>query len=182
MIIDYLEFSSVMALIGIGCLTSNFILGILVRNKYTVKLHKKIALLKIHKLTAYTSVLFILVHIILIPFAKDSGFTWKDLLFPLWTIHQPYINLLGAIAFYLILIVTLSSLIRKRLKYSLWRTLHYLSFVAIFPMFIHALWTDTELKERPVDWLDAEKVFIEVLALIIVGLMVHRFRPRRATH
>jgi len=46
--------------------------------------------------------------------------------------------------------------------------------------FIHGVIADPELKGRPVDWIDAEKVYVELCAILVLGAIVWRIRHRRA--
>jgi len=63
-----------------------------------------------------------------------------------------------------------------------------LNYPAALAWFIHGLLTDTKLKNRPTDWLDAEKFFVELcFALILAALAItivvrrrHRQRDRQA--
>jgi predicted ferric reductase len=104
-----------------------------------------------------------------------SKFTWSDLLLPLWTEHQPYANTFGALALYLIAIVVISSYFKEQLKLPLWRALHYLSYFAAVPLIIHSVLTDPKLEDRPIDWFDAEKVFVLLCCLVIIALGFYRF-------
>lgn len=180
---ETIELSGIIGMIGIACLASNFIVGYFIWSQSTFRLPYGITWLSLHKLTGYSAAIAILVHIVLIPLDPKSGFTWGDLLLPLWTQHQPYANLFGAIALYLIAVVVISSYVKNKIKSKVWRALHYLSYVAALPLVIHAVWTDPKLEDRPIDWFDAEKMFVLLCSLVIVGFTVYRFvlTKRRST-
>jgi len=43
------------------------------------------------------------------------------------------------------------------------------------PLIIHSIWTDPKLEDRPIDWFDAEKLFVLLCCLVIIGLTSYRF-------
>ncbi len=176
---ETIEISGVIGLIALGTLTVNFLVGLLIWTKSKIKLPKGITLLGLHKFTGYSAAIIILLHILLIPLDPKSEFTWGDLLLPLWTVHQPLANTFGAISLYLIMVVVVTSYYKEKIKYSTWRTIHFTSYFAAIPLFLHSIITDPLLKDRPIDWIDAEKVFVELCAVIVLGLIVYRFVIRK---
>jgi predicted ferric reductase len=172
---ETIELSGIIGLIAIACLAANFIVGFIIWKNIVFKLPYNLTFLGLHKLTGYSAAIAILIHVVLIPLDPKSKFTWSDLLLPLWTEHQPYANAFGALALYLIAIVVISSYYKEKLKLSLWRTLHYISYFAAVPLIIHSVWTDPKLEDRPIDWFDAEKVFVLLCCLVIIGFSIYRF-------
>jgi methionine sulfoxide reductase heme-binding subunit len=45
--------------------------------------------------------------------------------------------------------------------------------------YVHGILADPNLQNRPVDWIDAEKVYVEGCALAVVVATALRFRARR---
>lgn len=171
---ETIETSGIIGLIALACLASNFLVGLFIWSNSTIKLPYNLTFLGLHKFTGYSAAITIVLHIVLIPLDPASGFTWGDLLLPLWTEHQPFANAFGALSFYLIAVVVISSYYKEKLKYKSWRTLHYTSYFAAVPLFIHSIVTDPKLQDRPIDWIDAEKVFVEFCCLLVAGLMIYR--------
>lgn len=172
---DTIELSGIIGLIAIACLAANFIVGFFIWSGSTIKLPYGLTFLGLHKLTGYSAAIAILVHVILIPLDPKSEFSWSDLLFPLWTKHQPYANTFGALALYLVAVVVISSYYKDKIKLSFWRILHYISYFAAVPLIIHSVWTDPKLEDRPIDWFDAEKLFVLLCCVIIIGFTFYRF-------
>ena len=172
---ETIELSGIIGLIGIACLAANFIVGFIIWKNIPIKLPYRLTFLGLHKLTGYSAAGAIVVHVVLIPLDVKSKFSWSDLLLPLWTTHQPFANSFGALALYLISVVVISSYYKEKLTLSLWRILHYLSYFAAVPLIIHSLLTDPKLEDRPIDWFDAEKIFVLLCCLVIVALSVYRF-------
>ena len=173
---ETIEISGILGMVAIGALASNFLVGICIWSNVRYKLPYSLTFLGLHKLTGYSAALTILLHIVLIPLDPASKFSWGDLLLPAWTEHQPLANTFGSIAFYLLGVVIISSYYKDKIQLPLWRTLHFLSYFAAVPLILHSVITDPKLQDRPIDWFDAEKVFVIFCCLMIVGLSVYRFR------
>ncbi|MBI1770488.1 MAG: ferric reductase-like transmembrane domain-containing protein [Bacteroidetes bacterium] len=172
---ETIEVSGIIGLIAIASLAANFIVGFFIWSNSKIKLPYSLSFLGLHKFTGYSAAIAILVHVVLIPLDPKSEFSWSDLLLPLWTKHQPYANTFGALALYLIALVVISSYFKEKIKLPLWRTLHYLSYFAAVPLIVHSVWTDPKLEDRPIDWFDAEKVFVLICCLVITALTIYRF-------
>jgi methionine sulfoxide reductase heme-binding subunit len=176
---ETIELSGIIGLIALGCLTANFFVGIFIWTKSQIKLPYNLSFLGLHKLTGYSAAVSILIHILLIPLDPASEFTWGDLALPLWTKHQPFANTFGALSLYMIAVVVITSYYKEKMNYKTWRTLHFTSYFAAVPLFIHSIVTDPKLQDRPIDWIDAERVFVEFCALAVLGLIVYRFLVKK---
>ena len=172
---ETLELSGILGLIAIACLAANFIVGFIIWKNVQIKLPYNLTFLGVHKFTGYSAAIAIILHVVLIPLDPKSKFTWGDLLLPLWTEHQPYANTFGAVALYLIAVVVVSSYYKSQMKLKVWRVLHYLSYFAAVPLMFHSVLTDPKLEDHPIDWFDAEKIFVLICCFIIFDLMVYRF-------
>jgi len=176
---ETIEISGIIGMIALAALALNFLVGICIRQNVSYPFPYGIKFLQLHKFTGYTAAITILLHIVLIPLDPLSGFSWGDLLLPAWTEHQPLANTFGSVAFYLFGIVVISSYYKEKMKYKLWRTLHFISFFSAVPLILHSIITDPKLQDRPIDWFDAEKLFVILCCLIIVGLSFFRFSGKK---
>jgi methionine sulfoxide reductase heme-binding subunit len=172
---ETIELSGIIGMVALAALVANFLVGICIWTKVSYQLPFQLSFLQFHKFTGYSAAIGILLHILLIPLDPQSGFTWGDLILPAWTLHQPLANTFGAVALYLIGIVVVSSYFKEQIKSTLWRALHYFSYFAIGPLVLHSIITDPKLKDRPIDWFDAEKLFVILCCLVIVVLTIYRF-------
>lgn len=174
-----LDISSTLGLAALGALTGNVVLGLLVWSKVRIKLPRRLTIFKIHKWTGYAAAALVLLHVLLIPLDPRSGFRWVDLLLPLWTRHQPIANAFGAAALWLLAVVVVTSYFQKQLEFPLWRKFHYLAYAAVPLFLVHGLLTDPLLEDRPIDWIDAEKVLVEICAVVLVVVAGARLRRAR---
>lgn len=172
---ETIELSGIVGMIALAALALNFLVGISIWSNIRYPLPYQLTFLQLHKFTGYTAAITILLHIVLIPLDPASGFTWGDLLLPAWTQHQPLANTFGSVALYLFGVVVISSYFKSKIQYNLWRTLHFISYFSAVPLILHSVITDPKLQDRPIDWFDAEKLFVLFCCAVIAGLSIYRF-------
>ena len=181
-----LDVSSAIGLTALGLLTGNILLGLLVSSGYNPVRQwprRRIKLFTLHNWTGYAALAVAVLHPITVLFSTTAGFRVLDLVLPIWSPTQPFENTLGAVALYLVAFAVLTSYFRHVFGFHRWKQLHYTTYAAAATFFVHGLLTDPELKNRPVDWLDAEKVFVEVCLLLVAAATLWRVehgRRRRA--
>ena len=88
---------------------------------------------------------------------------------------QPWINVLGALALYSLVFVVLTSYFRRELGKK-WKTLHFTAYATAALFYVHGILTDPKLKDAPIDFLDGEKVYVELCLLLVIVAMVLRLR------
>jgi DMSO/TMAO reductase YedYZ heme-binding membrane subunit len=62
-----------------------------------------------------------------------------------------------------------------------WKLFHWTTYAAAAAFFVHGIIADPLLKGRPPDLIDAEKVYIEICALLVIVATALRIRHRRST-
>ena len=87
-------------------------------------------------------------------------------------------NTLGAIALYLIAFVVLTSYFRRVFGRHRWKQLHYTAYAAAAVFYVHGVWADPLLKNRAPDFIDAEKVYVEGCAALVIAATAWRVRYR----
>lgn len=179
------DLSSYAGLVAVALATLNICLGLLISVRYSPLRYwphrKHINLFQFHTWTGYAVLAFILLHPLILLFIRDPHFRPLDIILPLWSPQQPLENTLGAIAFYSIATVVVTSIYRLKLGRKLWKALHYLVYPAAALLFVHGILTNQHLDHKPVDYFDAEKVFIEVCLLVVVAASAWawQFRVRK---
>ena len=184
--ISLLDLSSTAGLIATVALTTNFLLGMMLSTAYkkawywkkAPALVKRIPVADVHNWTAYVALALAVVHPLLLVLDKTSKFTFVDVLFPIRAPHQRLFVALGALAFYALVLVVLTSRqsIRKRMSFRTWKNIHLISYITALLFVVHGVVMDPLLKDRPVDFFDAEKVLSEGCALLLVVAMCYRVR------
>ena len=176
---DPIELSNYAGLGAIGLLTLNILIGLLLAMKYNPVRrwpHRRVNTVKIHNVTGWAALLFALVHPALLLVPNRVEFRVIDLFYPMSAPKQPWINTAGAAAAYLLIIVVVTSYFRFQMGRRWWKRIHFTTY-ALFPLYaVHALLTDPALKDRNIDYLDGEKVFVELCVLAVVAAIVARVR------
>ncbi|QHN04512.1 hypothetical protein FTO74_14935 [Granulicella sp. WH15] len=176
-----LDLCAYLGLGAVGAATLNVWLGLLMALRYSPVRHwphRRINVFALHQWTAYCAVALTLAHPVVLLFQHAPEFRVVDLLWPIHSPLQPKLNLAGAAALYLLVVILGSSLLRHRIGRPLWRRLHYLAFPAVALIFLHSILTDPLLKDGKPDLLDGGKVFVEAAFLLSLAAMGWRLRLR----
>ncbi len=186
---DFVNLSSTFGLIATGFFIVNLLLGVLLSTKYQRTsiwqrmpgFVRSIDLYQVHNYTAYIALLVAFIHPVLLLFDKKAGFNLLNILVPLTAPHQNYIYSLGAIAFYglFIAVVTSTVFVRKLFSNRVWKLIHLVSYVAAMLFLVHGIWADPLLLDRPVNFLDAEKILSEAGIVLVVTAVIFRLRYAR---
>lgn len=189
--IAIIDISGALGLIASGVLFLNMLLGMLLSTGYKKstlykKMPEKIKALdvyQLHNYSAYAALGFTLAHILLIPLDRSSNFTYSHLIMPWTAPHQSNIVVLGFIALIglLLLIVTTQKVVKQKLGFRTWKNIHLVAYVMALLFAVHGLLMDPLLKDRPLDWLDAEKAFSELLLLAVIVSGYIRYQYHRKT-
>lgn len=176
-----LDLCSYLGLGAAGAASLNLLLGLLISLRYSPVRHWphwRLNIFAFHQWTAYCTIVLTLTHPLVLLFIAKPHFRVFDILLPIQSPLQPLINVTGAAAMYLLLLVFVTSLFRSRIGRPLWRRLHYLVFPAAVLLLFHSFLTDPDLKDGHPDLLDGGKVFVEILALICFLAVAMRIRLR----
>jgi predicted ferric reductase len=184
-----IDISSYFGLGAITLLTLNILVGLLLSTKYNPVRnwpHRHLNTVQIHNWTGYAALALSLVHPVVILFSSTARFRLVDIVYPLNAPKQPFVNTLGALALYLLVVTVFTSRFRFQIGRRLWKPLHFANY-GLFALYaVHAVLTDPNLKDAPIDPLDGEKVFVELCILVVligIGLRIRWHRqqgpPRR---
>ena len=174
-----LDLCSYLGLGAVGAVAINLLLGMLIALRYSPSRlwpHRRINLFLLHRWTAYTAVILAMSHPAVLLFLTSPRFSLLQVLWPIHSYLQPKLNLAGAVALYLLLIVLVTSLLLSRIGRPLWRRLHYLVYPGAVLLFLHSALTDPNLKDGHPDLLDGGKVFLFGSLLVIVAATWIRVR------
>ncbi len=187
--LDWLDWSSMLGLIATGVLSFNFLLGILLSTAYRRSplwkrmpaAVKAISLDDLHNWTAYVALVFALAHPLLLLCDKALRYRLIDIVAPVNAPHQALWTVLGSLALYalIVVIITTQKGFKQRLGFRAWKNIHLISYGTAMVFVIHGIFMDPELKDRPVDWLDGEKLVSELCGLLLIAAALLRWRYYR---
>jgi predicted ferric reductase len=184
-----IDVSSVVGLIAVGIFTAQILLGLLLSVGYNPVRQwprQRVKLFTFHNWLGYIGLATALTHALILLTVPSKGgphlFRLFDLVIPIWSPVQPLPNTLGAIAFYLVTFVVLTSYFRHVFGHHNWKLLHYTAYAAAIVFYAHGILADPLLQNHPVDWIDAEKVYVEACALAVAAATIWRVKTggRRA--
>ena len=178
-LLDPIELSNYAGLAAIGLLTANIFIGLLLATKYNPVRNwprRRINTVLIHNYTGYAALVMVLVHPALLLLPNRVDFRVIDLFYPMNAPKQPWINSTGAAAAYLLALVVATSYFRFAIGRIWWKRIHFATY-ALFPLYaVHAILTDPALKDRSIDYLDGEKVYVELCVLGVALAIAARVR------
>jgi predicted ferric reductase len=178
-----IDISSVVGLIAVGIFTAQILLGLLLSVGYNPTRQwprQRVKLFTFHNWLGYIGLSTAFVHALILLGSSTAGFRLFDILVPIWSPTQPFENTLGAVAFYLVAFVVLTSYFRRVFGHHRWKLLHYTAYAAAAVFYLHGTLADPLLKNQPVDFIDAEKVYVEGCALLVLLATAARIKWRRS--
>ncbi|HLI93594.1 MAG TPA: TonB-dependent receptor plug domain-containing protein, partial [Puia sp.] len=189
---NVLDLSSTLGLIATAVLSFNFLLGILLSTAYRRSplwkrmpaWVRRVSLDDLHNWTAYVALALAFAHPVVLLADKALKYRVADIVLPVSAPHQPVWTVLGSLALYalIVVIVTTQKAVKRRLGFRTWKNIHLVSYGTALLFVIHGLVMDPELKDRPIDWLDGEKLLSEICGLLLIAAAFIRWRHyRRAT-
>lgn len=182
--------SATLALFAIWLLTLNLLLGLLLGVQYNPFKrwpHKRINYFTVHNWTGYVALALAVAHAVLLPFSPTAGWTWGDVWWPVHAPQQPALNVLGALGLYLLALVVITTLVRRKMGRRAWKLVHFATYPCAVLVVIHGAFLDPRLLDRPVNFFDPEKTSIVFCAGVLiwgtwarVGVALRRRKERKA--
>src|SRR5919197_2378554 len=177
-----IDASSVLGLVAVGVFTAQILIGLLLSVGYNPVRQwprQRVKLFTFHNWLACIGLTIACTHPLVLLLSSTAGFRLVDIFVPIWSPTQPFPNTLGAVALYLVAFVVLTSYFRRLYAHHTWKLLHYTAYAAAAVFYVHGTLADPLLQNRPVDFIDAEKVYVEGCALLVVAATIARVTHRR---
>jgi methionine sulfoxide reductase heme-binding subunit len=166
-------------IVALLLLTCSMVLGILTANRFSRPSWPAFAQQDLHKRVALISLVFLALHVLTSVADTYVHIGWASLVVP-FTSH--YGNLwvaLGTISVDLTLAVIVSSLLRHRINPTLWRALHWLTYLSWPVALAHAFGMGTDMGEPWAIALSAGCI-AAVLVALVTRVTLHLSGGRRA--
>lgn len=107
-------------------------------------------MLDLHRHLALLAVVFTSVHLGALVADDWLHVSWREVFVPMAIGYRPGAVAWGIAAMYLVLVVQLSSWLRRRLPRRVWRGVHLLSYPAVWMVTLHGLQAGTDATRGPV--------------------------------
>jgi sulfoxide reductase heme-binding subunit YedZ len=122
--------------------------------------------LAVHRSTSLLAVAFIGVHIVTSVLDKFAPIRLTDAVVPFAGTYRPLWLGFGAVAFDLLVAVTITSLLRRRFGYRAWRLTHWLAYASWPVALLHGLGTGSDVKRGWLLVIVAGCVIVMIVALV----------------
>lgn len=136
-------------LIGFIFLWLAVFLGLAIRNPKLKKIIEPVYTFDFHCFLAGMAAFWALVHGTSFLFHGTFSLGIKDVFIPFYSktaLANPNLLALGIMAFYAIVVLTITSYLRRHLSYQLWRVIHFLNPLAFAFVVIHGFFIGTDMK------------------------------------
>jgi predicted ferric reductase len=156
-----------------GGLTAYILLGLSVVVGLALSLHwqsprwPRIINSQLHNFLTLLTTIFVGVHVLAVALDPFTHFGLKELLLPLASHYRPLWMAFGIVGLYLGIAIGISTWLRPRLGYALWRKLHYLTLLLFAAVTVHGIATGSDTST----WWGAG---IYLTGVLVVGFLLVR--------
>lgn len=138
---------------------------------------RRFSVFDLHSFVSVFSVLFVAAHVFVLLLDQYVGFTVGELLVPFHSSYQPLWVGFGQLAFYLLLVTTLSFYVRGWIGHRAWRALHFGTFLLYVFALVHGLFTGTDTKQLWMLMMYSTTGFMTLMMIVVRLDSARRARP-----
>ena len=160
-------------LVAWGLLTASMLWGFLTATKILGRRPRPSWVLDLHRFFGGLAVIFVGVHLVGLMLDSYVEFSLPDLFVPFVADWRPLAMAWGITAFYLLVAVELTSLLKKRMALKTWRWIHWLSYPLFALATVHMIQAGTDTR-NPALIITMAIGISEVAFLLLVRLTVRR--------
>jgi methionine sulfoxide reductase heme-binding subunit len=153
--------------VALVLLTLAIVLGVLDVKRLSTPRWPRFLVDTLHRNVSLLAMVFLVLHILTSVLDSFAPISLVDAFVPFAGSYRPLWLGLGAISFDLLLAVTITSLLRKRMGYSSWKAIHWLTYASWPIALVHGLGTGSDVKST---WLLA--VSLACLAVLLAAVLV----------
>jgi predicted ferric reductase len=164
-------------------LSGAVVLGVVDVRRWSAPAWPRFIVDSLHRNVSLLAMVFLLLHILTSVLDSFASVSLLDAFIPFAGSYRPFWLGLGAVAFDLLIAVTITSLLRQRIGFQTWRAIHWLSYASWPIALLHGLGTGSDVK---VTWMPAlalvclVAVLAAVLVRVIAGWRQYPYRSRAA--
>jgi len=166
--------------VSLVLLTASIVFGILATMGWASERLPRFVVQGLHRNISLVVMIFLGLHIAT---AVADGFVpirWIDAVLPFRSAYRPIWLGLGAVAVDLLIAVIVTSLVRVRLGYGTWRTIHLLTYACWPVALVHGLGTGSDTRTTWMLWLDG--LCTAVVLLAVWWRLADRWAQRTRLH
>lgn len=157
-------------------LSASVVLGVADVRRLSSERWPRFVIDALHRNVALLSVCFLVAHIITAVLDSFTSISLLDAVVPFIGSYRPFWLGLGAVAFDMLIAVTITSLLRQRIGYTGWRAVHWLSYGSWPIALVHGLGTGSDTKGT---WM----LTLDLLCLLaVLAALASRLPPVFSEH
>jgi predicted ferric reductase len=157
-----------------GLLTITVVLGTVTHSGLWDKWKLRSVMSHVHQFVALLFIPFVALHLWGLLQDKSVQFTWEQVLLPLQATYRPIPVGFGILSLYGVLVLVLSSALRRYIGSKVWRALHALSFPVFILVTLHGLLAGTDSARAWGLW-----VYGAGSVIFLLALATRLFKARR---
>jgi DMSO/TMAO reductase YedYZ heme-binding membrane subunit len=158
-------------------LTASVVLGVIDVNRWSTREWPRFVLDSLHRSVSLLVLVFLALHILTAVLDSFAPITLVDALVPFLGSYRPLWLGLGAVAFDLLLALTITSVMRRRVGHRAWRVIHWLAYACWPVALVHSLGTGSDVKSA---WALALTAICVLAVTAAVGARALRGWPEHA--
>ncbi|HXX89940.1 MAG TPA: ferric reductase-like transmembrane domain-containing protein [Acidimicrobiales bacterium] len=135
-------------IVALVLLTGTVVLGVLTASRFSTRRWPGFATQDLHRRVSLTALVFLAGHILSAVVDTYVHIGWTAVVVPFTSSYRALGVGLGAVAVDLLLAVSVSSLVRHRLRARTWRALHWLAYMAWPVAVLHGFAMGTDMRLR----------------------------------
>jgi len=144
----------------------SMVLGLAVTSKSLDRLLDRVFTYDFHQFISLLSIAFVVLHVAVLMFDRYLPYSIWQTLVPFISPYRPFWVGVGVIGFYIILLVTVTFYLRKRIGMRLFRIIHVLSLVGYLDAILHGVYAGTDSP------LPAMQLLYKGTALVVIFLTI----------
>ncbi len=151
-------------------LTVAVVLGVVDVRRWSTPRWPRFVVDALHRNVALLAMVFLCLHILTSVLDSFASIPLIDAIVPFAGAYRPFWLGLGAVAFDLLIAVTLTSLLRQRMGYASWRAVHWLTYASWPIALLHGLGTGSDANST---WLLVLSIacLLAVIAAVLVRVL-----------
>ncbi len=160
----------------------SMVLGLAVTSKFFDLLLDRVFTYDFHQFISLLSIAFVILHVAVLLVDRYMPYSIWQILVPFISPYRPFWVGVGVIGSYILLLVTVTFYIRKRIGMRAFRIIHVLSLVGFLGAVLHGIYagTDTPLSSMQLMYKGTGLVviFLTIFWLVLLGLRKQEARRR----
>jgi len=122
------------------------IAGLVLRNRWQTARWPRLVTSELHGYLSLLGLVFVTIHVLAVAIDPFTRFGLREVLVPFVSHYRPLWMGLGIVALYLLLAVWISTRLRTRIGYRLWRQIHLLAFGVFAAATVHGIGTGSDTR------------------------------------